>query len=164
MGVLIVHRRRLLPLPVLGLAGRRGWAAPATNPALVVVVAQDSAVQQLTLAQVRALFLGETVTDPKQKVLIPFNQAPGTPDRIVFDRVVLGMSPDEAGRYWTDRRIRGQGRPPRAFSPPSVVQRLLVRFREAVGYVRQNEIIAGVRVVPVDGKRPVDAGYPLRDA
>lgn len=151
------RRNLLLGLPPALLWPRGSRCAP---PVLVVVVGQNNAVNDVSLAQLRTLFLGTPMTGPKGERLLPLNQPPGTPDRIAFDRLVLGMTPEEAGAYWVDHRIRGGGRPPRSFDPAQL-QRLVPRLPGALTYLRAEQVSAGLRVVPVDGKAPGQKGYPL---
>ena len=138
-------------------------AQPARKSPLVVVIATRSPLVDIRLTALRALFLGESVRDPAGNQLVPLNHPPGAPDRVAFDRKVLSMSPDEAGRYWVDRRIRGQGHPPRSFTPVSLLLRLLERMPTAVAYARADEVPATLRILNIDGKRPADPGYPLAD-
>lgn len=149
-------------------AGPLAWAAQArAQPAvpkgalvLVVAVGRETPLKGLDLGELRALFLGEVVDDDVGKKLVALNQPPQTPERVAFDKVVLGMSPEQAGRYWVDRRIRGGGRPPRAFEAAQLV-RLVAKFPGAIAYLRAEHVDASVRIVTIDGKTPKDAGYPL---
>lgn len=127
---------------------------------LVVIVAKTSPLDELSLAELRRMYLGETVDSGGQR-LIPFNRGPTVNERIAFDRLVLGMSKEEVARYWVDRRIRGQSGAPKAIDPVDVHQRVVAKLGGAVGYVRGTEVRDEVKVVRIDGKTPNDRGYPL---
>lgn len=127
---------------------------------LVVVVAKTSPVNELSLAELRRMYMGEPLDSGGQR-LIPFNHGPSLKERIAFDKLVLGMSPQEVSRYWVDRRIRGQSGSPKAIDPADVHQRVVVKLPGAVGYVRIDELRDDVKIVRIDGKAPNDRDYPL---
>jgi len=105
-------------------------AVPATGApkrGIVVVVAKGSKVHSLTRAELKRCFTGEPVVIDGQR-LYPFNFPPSSPERAAFDRAVLGMSPEEAGRFWVDRKIRGQSEPPRSLPSAAHVTKIVTKF------------------------------------
>jgi hypothetical protein len=90
---------------------------------------------------------------------VPLNQAANSPDRVGFERVALGMSPDQIGRYWIDRKIRGQSRAPSSVSSPELLARAVSRIPGTIGYLRTGDLRPDLRVISIDGKRPADPGY-----
>jgi len=129
---------------------------------LAVVVGPTSKLTDLGMADLRRIFTSERVTDPSGNKLIPLNHPPKTVDRSGFDRTVLGMSPDEVGRYWVDRRIRGGSGPPRTVESISTLRRVVQNVPGAIGYLRPSQLSAEVKPVQIDGKLPGEAGYPVR--
>jgi hypothetical protein len=155
------------------LGGLSAWAATFSerqafaNPgqqSLAVVVAKSSAISELSLYELKQLYLGDKMQGPDGKRFTPLNRGASTPERIGFDRSVLGMSPQEAARYWIDRRIRGQSGAPKAIDPGLVLQRILTRLPGSVGYVFLHEVTSEVKVLRIDGRMPGDAGYPAQTA
>ncbi len=130
-------------------------------PALVAVVGASSPVDNLTRNELRRAFLGEPVSEAGV-ALVPFNLPPQAPEREAFERRALGMSPDEVGRYWVDRRIRGQGQPPRTLPSPTHVQKVVPKFPGAISYLTSDRLTADLKAVKVDGKTWQDPAYPLR--
>jgi len=160
------RRAIVLSAPAAGLvlaraSLARGQAKTEPRAALVVIVARDSPLRGLALQTLRSLFLGDSVNDPAGTKLVPLNLPAGSPPRVAFDRQVLRMSPEEVGRYWVDRRIRGEGRPPRVFDSAQLLLRLVAKFPGAIAYVRADQLDASVRTVVIDGRLPGQAGYPL---
>lgn len=150
----------VVALSVLGLGAIcRADSAPVT---LVVIVSKDSVMNDISLNTLRNAFLGESVTDPSGKKIIPLNHPPHSSERVGFDRVVLDMSPDEAARYWIDRKIRGQSGAPRAVDSGALVRRVVARLPGALSYIRREDADDSVKVLRIDGKRPSDGDYPLR--
>ena len=153
----------------LALVGYASGQAQAPTPTsgrspLVLVVARESPLQDLSTSSLRQLFLGESVQDPAGGKLVPLNQLPGSADRVAFDRSVLGMSPEEAGRYWIDRKIRGQSGAPRAIPSAATLQRLVARFPGSIAYLRADRVDPAVRVLRIAGRLPIDKDYPLAES
>ena len=135
-------------------------ASAGGTPRLVVVVSAGTALRDIPLATLRRVFKGDlAVVDGVH--LVPFNYAPSDPIRVEFDHVALGMNADQVGRYWIDRRIRGQGMPPRTAPSPTVLKAVVAKLAGAIGYIPAQQLDASVRALTIDGK-PYDAGgYPL---
>jgi hypothetical protein len=126
---------------------------------LVVIVAKGSKVTGLSRAELRRAFSGDAVVVSGDR-LVPFNFSPGSPERIAFDRSILGLSPEDVGRFWVDRKIRGESQPPRALANASLVVRIVARFPGAIGYVPTDQVTDDVVAVAVDGVPPSSPDYP----
>jgi hypothetical protein len=134
--------------------------AHADGAKLVVVVAKGSAVTNISRSDLKRCFTGDTVT-AGGKALVPFNAAPGTPERTGFDKAVLGMSPDEAGKYWIDRKVRGQSAAPRALPSPAHIAKVAAKFPGAIGYLPADQMTADIQAVSIDGVAYTDAKYNI---
>lgn len=157
-------------LSVLCLVAAALWAlcfqVPSVGAAdgklrLVIVVADNSPLKDISMHDLKRLYLGEHVSDPDGQKLIPFNHPPGTQERVGFDHVVLDMSPEQVGRYWVDRKIRGQSGPPKSIDSPIMIQRVVTQLKGGIGYVRASDMRADVRVLSINGKSYQDGDYPL---
>ena len=136
--------------------------ARAANPdSLAVVVAKNSPLRELSQFELKKLYLGSNLTNPSGKRIVPLNQVTQSPDRVAFDARVLGMSPEDAAKYWIDRKIRGQSGAPEGVGSDELLQRIVMQREHAVAYVRVGQLLDGVRVISIDGARPGDAGYRL---
>lgn len=138
-----------------------GAHAAAGKAALALVTQKTSSLDGLTLREVKRLYLGEHLDTPDGKKLVPLNQAARSPERGEFERLVLNMAPDEVGRFWIDRKIRGQSGPPRAVSSLDLLRRAAASMPGAVVYLKPSEVGAELKVLRVEGKRPGEPGYPL---
>ena len=141
-----------LPLVMAQTAGR---------DIIAVVVAKTSPIQQLSLFELKKLYLGANINDPTGERIIPFNQAPNSPDRVAFEDNVLDMTPDQVARYWIDRKIRGEGSAPRAVGSAELLQRVVSRMEHSVAYVRAGSLRPEVRAIAIDGAIPGDSSYRL---
>jgi len=162
-------RRRLLFVGCLsllctysGLGAAVFSTAAEPRVSLVVVVQKSSPLSELSLRDLKRLYLGEYLTDADGKKLMALNHPPQSPDRVGFDEVVLKMTPEQAGRFWIDRKIRGQPAAPRSVAPRELLRKFVAASPGAVTYLRDSEVDAQLKVLAIEGKRPQDAGYPLQ--
>ncbi|HEY6728354.1 MAG TPA: hypothetical protein VI197_30295 [Polyangiaceae bacterium] len=162
----MISRRGLLTLGAvalfsLGLTASPADAGTSSQEPLAIVVAKNSAVHEMSLYQLKRLYLGDSMNTPDGKKLLPLNRGTNTHERVGFDKTVLNMTPEEAARYWIDRRIRGLSGAPKSVDPANVLQKVVARLPGSVSYVRQSEVTDTVKVIKVEGKLPGDAGYPV---
>jgi hypothetical protein len=151
----------VLELVSLGPAGLP--RAVAAEGGLVLVVSKDNPIGSVTRAELLRMFSGDAIKIDGQPV-VPFAMAANRPERHAFDQVVLGMSPEEVNKYWIDRRIRGQGNPPKSAPSPDVMARVVASFPAAIGYVPASALTAALKPVAIDGKTYTDRGYLLAQA
>jgi hypothetical protein len=139
----------------LGAPGARAAGAP-----LVVIAGASSTLTDISAANLRRAFLGEAV-ELAGKRLIPLNHPPGSPARVAFDRAVLGLSADQVGPFWVDRKIRDQSPPPRGVPSPELAVRVVASLPGAITYAASEQVAAGTRALTIDGKSPGQPGYLL---
>lgn len=132
----------------------------AAGKPIVVVVAAASPVKDVDMALLRRAFEG-AVAEVGGKRLIPINHPAGTTLRVAFDKTVLGLNPEDVGKFWIDKRIRDEGSPPKMVPSPELAVRITASVPGALTYATQDMVNATVRVVTVGGKAPGTAGYPL---
>jgi hypothetical protein len=126
---------------------------------IVIVVAKHSKIRNLSLDELRRVFLRESNWIDSVKV-IPLNQPTRSTTRQLFDSIVLKMSPAVAERHWIDRRIRtGEGAPQEVATRK--LQMLTSRFSTVIGYVDAADLRSHVRPITIEGKSYTDPDYPL---
>jgi hypothetical protein len=135
-------------------------SAAADPVRLQLITAKANSIRDLSLADLRQLYRGKQVSVAGTK-LVPFNHPPNTPDRVAFDRIVLGMTPEEVGRYWIDQKIRGGDSPPRTIDSVALLVRVVGALPGAFAYVREGFSSPELKVVTLEGRLPSDNRYPL---
>ena len=138
-----------------------GRAQSPSRDSLAVVVAKNSPIQHLSLFELKKLYLGSNINDPTGERIIPFNQAPNSPDRVAFEDNCLDMTPEQVARYWIDRKIRGEGGAPRSVGSAELLQRVVSKMEHSVAYVRIGSLRPEVRAIAIDGAIPGDTSYRL---
>ncbi|MEY4512306.1 MAG: hypothetical protein RLZZ450_4428 [Pseudomonadota bacterium] len=145
---------------LLGFAGATAQSKSEKKP-IVVIVAADSKLRDISHALLRRIFLGEP-TEYQGVRWVPFNYGPDEALRVSFDELALRFSKEASGRYWVDRRIRGEGLPPRAIANQNLLRAVVARLPGAIGYVTSDQLNATVRALTVDGVAYDRANYQLR--
>ncbi len=142
----------LAPEPVQGQSGRY---------ALLVIISSDNPTSDISLNELRRIFRSENTETPSGKPYFPLNQPARTTNRMHFDEVVLRMTPDQVGRFWIDRKIRGKSGAPRSVNNQALLSKVVAKVPNAISYIEKRYLGAGVKVVKIDGHGPSDGDYPL---
>ncbi len=135
----------------------------AASNGLVLVVGKGSPIGNVSRAELNRLFSADPIKIEGQSV-VPFALTPSSSERQAFDLVVLGMGPEEVNKFWIDRRIRGQGNPPKSAPSPEIVAKVVANFPGAMGYVPVASLTPALKPVAIDGKTYLDPGYLLAQA
>ncbi|RMH17027.1 MAG: hypothetical protein D6696_16740 [Acidobacteria bacterium] len=152
----------LLAAPVTPRRGR-----PPSPVRLAVVVNGERPETDVSVAQLRRIFLGEQRFwgdgTPVHGVLPP-QERPELVER--FLRQTLGLPPDEYWRHWRGNVFRGvNNRKPLSLATTPATLRAVFRSRIPIAVVPAADLPAGERglkVLAVGGKRIDDPDYPLQ--
>lgn len=150
-----IRRRNLLTWSAgvaLGCALPPSLAQAKGQNQMALVVARNSPIEQLSPFELKKLYLGAHITDSSGERIVPLNHQSRSPDRVAFDREVLGLTPDEAASYWIDRKIRGQSGAPTSLSSAELLQRVVSKVEHSIAYVRLDQVSDAVRVLAVLGE------------
>jgi len=159
----MLRRRTFLQASAALLApALRSDPARAAAYVLVPIVSNNSPLRDISMGTLRRVFCSEQVSGPNGMRLVGFNQPSGSRGRDLFDRIVLGMDPDQAAHYWVDQRIRGGPRPPRMVNSVSLLREVINRYPGALGYLAVSDLDASVHALTINGVGADAAQYPLR--
>jgi ABC-type phosphate transport system substrate-binding protein len=134
-----------IAIAALALPERPSGAEPV--PGDLVVIVNPGNPARPSAGMLEKIFLRKELTWDSGERILPLNANPDSERRQHFDRVVLGMTPDEAARYWLDQRIRGAGSAPREVGDAVLTVKLVSRLSGTIGYVPTDTQLTGVRVV-----------------
>jgi hypothetical protein len=133
----------------------------AASSRLVVIVGKSSPIDNLTLGTLRNIFLAHPAVENGVRV-VPFNAPPKSPERVLFDRRVLGMDPEEVARHWVDQRIRGNPGPPRAIAGAKLLRQVVANLSGAIGYLDVEDLDGTVKAITLGGYDHNHKDYPIR--
>jgi len=130
---------------------------------IAVVVNPDTPVNDLSLAEVRKVLLGERQYWNSKLPVVLLIRAPVARERDVVLRVIYQMTETQFKQYWIAKIFRAE-----AASPPKIVYsndmqfELVTALPGAIAFVDARNVRPGLKVLRVDGHLPGDRDYPLR--
>ncbi|MGD0182333.1 MAG: hypothetical protein ABSC15_21170, partial [Terriglobales bacterium] len=84
----------------------------AAGDPIVVIVNNANPVDNLTLGELKKLFLGDRSRWDTGKAVAPVMLAPGAPERTAFLKIVCGMNDADLGKYFLQAAFTGKSATP----------------------------------------------------
>lgn len=139
---------------------------PAQNdshPAFAIVVNPHVPVDDISLEDLRKVFLGERQFWSSNMPVVPLIRPPGTPEREVLLRIVFKMSETEYKKYWIAKVFRAEatGEPMVAVSN-AFANDAVAAIPGSITCENLKDVTRGAKVLRIDGHKPGEPGYPLR--
>ncbi len=154
-----VMRACLFALSLLSSAA----AGTATEGDIAIVVSPDNPVSNLTLAELRKIYMGERQYWKGNAPVVLLMRSRGSREREVILRVIYQMSEEQYTQYWVAKVMRADAAdPPASLFSYGIVQEGVRGNPGAIGYVSVNNVRPGVKVLRIGGLLPGEPGYPLR--
>jgi ABC-type phosphate transport system substrate-binding protein len=130
---------------------------------VAVVVNPDTPVSNLSLVEVRKIFLGDRQYWSANTPVVLLMRAPVARERDVVLKVIYQMSESQFKQYWIAKIFRAESvSPPKVVYSSDMANDLVTALPGAIAFVDSRDVRSGTRVVRVDGRLPGEAGYPLR--
>jgi hypothetical protein len=135
----------------------------AQDGAMAVVVNKRNPINQISLADLRQLYLGEQRFWKGRLAVTALMRVTGARERDVALRNLFRMNELEYKTYWVNRVFHGQASaaPAELFSNGSA-QDAVASIPGAVALVPASEVIPRVKMLKIDGRLPGESGYPLQ--
>src|SRR5438270_6335020 len=146
---------------VMLMSERHTGAQTTKGNDIAVVVQSETPVSDLSLAEVRKVFLGERQYWNAKMPVVLVIRAPVARERDVVLRVIYQMSEAQFKQYWVAKIFRAE-----AASPPKIVYsndmqlELVSGIPGAIAFMDARNIRPGLKVIRVDGHLPGDKDYP----
>ncbi len=113
----------------------------------LAVIVHPSNDAKLTADDLADVFRTVMRSWPGGKSIAAFELPPNTDERVLFDRAVLKLEPDDVAHFWIDRRMRGGSPPPHQVPEATILLRVVAKLAGAIGYVPASLVDSSVRVV-----------------
>jgi len=129
---------------------------------LAIIVAPGVAIDNLSLSELRAVFLMEktTVNDVKLTVLM---REKGAPERAEALKDIFQMTDGKYEGYFLQAVFTGKiSSAPRMIASAAAVKKIVGGTAGMIGYLAASAVDASVKAVKIDGHAPGDADYPLK--
>jgi len=152
----------LAGLVAFSLISIRAAGTPAETD-VAIVVSPSNPVSNLTLAELRKIYMGERRYWTTSSPVIVLMRSQGAREREVILRVVYQMTEEQYTHYWVARVMRAEASdPPASVFSYGMVQEGIKGNPGAIGYISVNDVRPGVKVVRIGGLMPGEPGYALR--
>lgn len=130
---------------------------------LAIIVNQSNPVENLSLSDLRRVFLGERSHWPNGRRITLVMMETGTPERKAMLRDIYQMSEKDFDTHFLHGLFTGEVFvSPKTLANASGVRKFIFNVPGAIGYVRGVETDNSVKVLRIDGHLPEDKEYPLR--
>jgi ABC-type phosphate transport system substrate-binding protein len=145
-----------------GLAG-----APETDvvggAGIAVIVNTDNPVDQLSLADLQRIVLGERRSWSTRIPLVLMMRNEGSRERTLLLQKACHMTDAEYHQYWTGKIFRGDvTSEPVALPSMGTALNFVSSIKGGISFVDAASVRPGIKVLRVDGHLPGEQGYPLQ--
>lgn len=130
---------------------------------IAVVVNPQTPVTEMSLAEVRKVFLGDRQYWSSNLPVVLLVRAPVAREREVVLRTIYQMGESQFKQYWVAKIFRSE-----VVSAPKIVysedmsKELLSAIPGSIAFMQVKDVGPGLRILKVDGHLPGEPGYPLR--
>jgi len=128
-----------------------------------IVVHKDTDIDNLSLSELRNIFLANQQFWPDRKRIILLVRAPKSDERDFVLNTIYQMDEAQFRQYWIAKMFRAEvPRGPKIVFSTDMMMELVIAIPGSISFVNADEITDDVKVVRIDGKLPSDPGYPLK--
>jgi ABC-type phosphate transport system substrate-binding protein len=130
---------------------------------LAIVVNHTNPSDNLSMAELRKIFLGERSHWANGRRITIVMRDLGEPERRIIVRDVCGMTEDQLKFHVLHGLFTGEILvSPKILSSPEGVRKFVFNVPGAIGYLRMSDVDSTVKVVAVDNLLPGERDYRLR--
>src|SRR5438132_9980422 len=138
-------------------------AQSAGDVDVAVVVHPDTPVSNLTLAEVRKIFLGDRQYWNTNVPVVLLIRAPVARERNVVLKIIYQMSEPQFKQYWIAKIFRAEAATaPKLVYSNNMANELLTAIPGAIAFIDNRDVRPGAKVLRVNGHLPGEPGYPVR--
>jgi phosphate transport system substrate-binding protein len=135
----------------------------AADESIAIVVNQENTVENLTMKDLRSIFLGERSHWPNGRRITLVMMEPGQLERKTILRDIYRMNEADFSRHFLQGLFTGEVFvSPKTLASPVGVRKFIFNVPGAIGYVRASDVDSTIKVVRIDGRLPEDKDYQLR--
>ena len=154
---------RVFVLSCLCLALLQPLAAQRHDVDIAVVVHPDTPISNLSLAEVRKVFLGDRQYWTTNVPVVLMIRAPVARERDVVLKIIYQMSESQFKQYWIAKIFRAESATaPKVVYSNDMANQLVTAIPGSIAFIDSKDVKPGSKVLRVDGRLPGEPGYPLR--
>jgi ABC-type phosphate transport system substrate-binding protein len=134
-----------------------------TPSAIAIVVHKETRVDNLSLDDLRSIFLADQQFWSDRTRIILLVRAPESDERDFVLNRIYQMSEAQFRQYWIAKMFRAEvPRGPKIVFSTDMALDLVVAIPGSISFMRADEVTDDVKTIRIDGMLPSDAGYPLK--
>ena len=138
-------------------------AARNDQKSLAIVVNRSNPIDNLSIQELRAIFLGQRSHWPNGRRITLVMMEPGQPERETVLSQICRLNESNFRRRFLQGLLTGEILvSPKTLASPVGVRKFIFNVPGAVGYLKPEDVDDSVKIVSIDGHLPADARYPLR--
>jgi len=156
--------RQIAVIAALLMVASETYAGEVTAPSpIAIVVHKDVPVDNLTLDDLRSIFLADQQFWPDRTRITLLVRAAQSDERTIILERIYEMSETQFRQYWIAKMFRAEvPRGPKIVLSTGMALDLVVAIPGSISFTRADTVTDDVKVIRVDGMLPSDSGYPLR--
>lgn len=137
-------------------------AGPASG-SIAIVVHPDTPIGDLSIAEVRKVFLGDRQFWNSNLRVVLLVRAPIAREREVVLRAIYQMSEAQFRQYWIAKVFRAETTSgPKIVYSAEMTNELITAIPGSIGFMPAEKVQQGMKVLRINGKLPGESGYPLQ--
>ncbi len=130
---------------------------------LAIVVHKDSKVRDLSLQELRNIFLANKQFWDDRSRIILLVRAPKSDERDLVLNTIYQMDEAQFRQYWIAKMFRAEvPRGPKIVFSTDMTRDLVVAIPGSISFINAKDVTDDIQVLRIDGKLPADDGYPLK--
>jgi hypothetical protein len=145
---------------------RSAAAQDAVSPereGVAIVVHPDVPITELSLDQLRRVFMADQQFWPDGSRITLLVRAPAAYERDVVLNVIYRMTEDEFRKYWVGKMFRAEvPAGPKIVYSSEMAHGLVTAVRGAIGFIPAGDVLEEAKVIRIDGRLPGEPAYPLQ--
>ncbi len=135
----------------------------ATASPIAIVVHKDTAIDNLSLEELRGIFLADQQFWQNRKRIILLVRAPQSDERDFVLNKIYQMSEPQFRHYWIAKMFRAEvPRGPKIVFSTDMTLELVIAIPGSISFMRADDVTEDVKLVRVDGRLPSEDGYRLQ--
>jgi hypothetical protein len=148
-------------LGLLALSWLQAQSQRASN--IAVVVNPDTPVSDLSLEDVRKIFLGDRQYWTAKIPVVLLIRAPLARERDVALKLIYQMDEVQFKRYWIAKIFRAESATaPKIVYSNEMANELTAAIPGAIVFIDARDVGSGVKVLRIEGQLPGEPDYPLK--
>jgi len=133
------------------------------SSAMAIVAHKDLPVDNLSLAELRSIFLADRQFWENRMRITLLVRAPQSDERSFILERIYQMSEAQFRQYWIAKMFRAEvPRGPKIVLSTGMALDLVVAIPGSISFALADAVTDDVKVIRIDGLLPSDDGYPLK--